>query len=140
MSEETRGTIGPTRAPAAARAAEAMLRTVGGGTVTVRVPLAITSSDANSQLGLSGTAVEDVALSPVVVRKYVDSGNKLHRELLIAAGTLTRAREIRDADAAELFFRTAASLLVEGKQMSVAGFSADQFAGAPYLYRVEVSE
>jgi len=129
------------RAPAAVRAAEAMLRTVGGSSVSVRVPVTTSDATTQAQIGVSGVSCEDVALAPVIVRRFKGPlDGKLHRELIMAAGTLARLREIHATDDAEKFFRTAVGVVVESRLMRVTGFAADEFSGTPYIYRVQVTE
>ena len=57
------GTDAGARANAAQRAAETMLRTLGGATIQVRVPVLAVNGDAG-QLGASAALFEDVAICP----------------------------------------------------------------------------
>jgi hypothetical protein len=92
----------PVRSLAAQRAAEALVRALGAGTVHVRVLLATVEPGDASQLGISGAATEDVQLSPVVLRQ-LSSQSKRDRaryELLFTPATLARARELGSTEAA----------------------------------------
>ena len=63
----TMGTQGVSGA-AMLRAAEAMLRTLGGDTVSLVFPLVAMPDDPAAQLGLVDPGTEEVKFSPVVVR------------------------------------------------------------------------
>jgi len=129
------------RGLAAVRAAEALVRTLGGGTVWVRIPVSITTGADAAQLGLAATATEDVALSPVVARHApATKGSQKKIELLISAASLSRAKEINDATTAEDFFESALGVIYFGRLLRVDGVLVDEFGGVPYLYRVLVSE
>jgi hypothetical protein len=131
------------RAQAAVRAADALLRMLGGTTAYVRSPAALAAGDA-AQLGLAGVVTEDVELSPVVVRSATrtpgDVRDGQHKELLIPASTLERVREIRDVAAAKEFFAVALGVVLAGRLLRVDSFAAEEFSGVPYLYRVSVSD
>src|SRR5512140_3389460 len=71
------------RGPALARAAEAMLRALGGCEVRLRCPVAAARDDQARQLGLDAPVTEDIAVSPVIVR-----ANAEDFELLIAPASL----------------------------------------------------
>jgi hypothetical protein len=125
------------RGIAAMRAAEALLRTLGGTTVIVRVPLLIAEAGTAGELGLAGAASEDIALSPVVVRT---SSPQRETEILISAGSIARAREIREATAVRDFFATALGIFVEERLLKIHYVQVDEVGGVPYLYRLKVGE
>jgi hypothetical protein len=135
------------RGRAAVRAAEALLRTMGGSTVHVRVPAQVLADSTNTQLGIDGPPTQDIALAPVVVRnaslnrKAVlgDERNRLRTELLIPASSL-QSREVHDAASAKEFFTSALGVVVRGKLLRVESFAADEYGSVPYLYRVIVIE
>jgi hypothetical protein len=128
------------RAFAAIRAAEALLRTLGGCTIYVRIPGVSTSGDA-SQLGLQVIATDDVELSPAVTRaltKQKDSQRRM--EITISAASLSRAKDIEDADSAAQFFNAALGIVYAEKLWRIQSLQVDDFAGTPYLYRLNVAE
>jgi hypothetical protein len=128
---------GVARANAAQRAAETMLRTLGGGSIQVRVPALVVSGDA-AQLGASAAVFEDVEISPVVVRSAIRQ--QKGREILVAACTLARVRQLRTETEVTNFFETAAGVVVAGKLARIDRVLAEEFAGAAYIYRLVVSE
>jgi hypothetical protein len=128
------------RAFAAIRAAEALLRTLGGCTIYVRIPGATTSGDA-SQLGLQPIATDDIELSPAVTRalaKQKDSQRRM--EITISAASLSRAKDIEDADSAAQFFDAALGIVHADRLWRIESLQVDDFAGTPYLYRITVAE
>ena len=128
------------RGLAAVRAAEALLRTLGGCTIYVRMPIdAATAGDA-PQLGLQPIATEDIALSPVVTRELRSAGTKRKMELIISAASLARAKDIQSAADAQQFFDAALGFIYGEKLWRIETFAADDFAGTPYLYRIIVAE
>lgn len=129
------------RGLAAVRAAEALLRTLGGTTIYVRVPAAVVTTGDASQLGLQAVATEDVELSPVVTRPLTKQKDAPRRtELSISAASLTRAKEIQDSDSAEQFFNAALGVFYADRLWRIASFEVEEFGGMPYLYRLIVSE
>lgn len=131
------------RGLAAVRATEALLRTMGGSTVHVRVPAQVLAPGDHGQLGMDGPPTQDIALAPVVVRNAAlnskDERNRLRTELLIPASSL-QSREVHDAASAKEFFMSALGVIVRGKLLRVESFSADEYGSVPYLYRVIVIE
>lgn len=118
-------------------AAETLLRAMGGTYIYVRVPLMFVNTGDAAQLGLAGAASEDVLLAPCIVLSKLNDAAK--KELLISAGALLRAREIRDAKAAKDFFESAICIVLGSRLVRVASISFEEIGGEPFLYRVEVS-
>ncbi len=115
-----------------ARAAEAMLRSLGSGEAIFRVPTpAAGSADPTRQeLGLDATVAEDVAVSPVLLRAAADG-----LELVISPKSLEPHLQVRGQTADE-FLAAAASIAVQGQTLRIQSFAAECFAGAVYLYRI----
>lgn len=123
---------------AMARAAEAMLRALGGSEVTLRFNGAAISDDAasNPRLGLGTNLNEDVALSPVVVRTAADGS----LEFVLPSSIVDAQVESRQAGTAKALFQSALGFIHDGKLMGIESVSADFHAGAAYLYRVTARE
>ena len=129
------------RGLAAVRAAEALLRTLGGTTIIVRMPQDVVTAGDFTQLGLQAIATQDVELSPVVARALTPQKDSLRRvELSISAASLSRAKDINDADSAEQFFYAALGVFYADRLWRIAGLQVEEFGGMPYLYRLTVSE
>ncbi len=114
-----------------ARAAEAMLRSLGSGEAIFRVPTAVGSADPTRQeLGLDPTVTEDVAVSPVLLQA---GGEAL--ELVISPKSLEPHLQVRGQTADE-FLAAVASIAIQGQTLRIQSFAAECFAGAVYLYRI----
>ena len=120
------------RGPAIARAAEAMLRALGGTDVTFRFPVSAAAEQQARQLGLDAPVTQDISISPVVVRA---SGDGV--ELLIAPSSIAPYMQDRGYSA-EQFFSSIFLVLHGGREYRVKSFQADHFAGSAYLYRITV--
>ena len=133
---------GVSRGFAAVRAAEALLRTLGGCTIAVRIPLNVVAAGNAGEFGLAGAATEDIALSPVVVRSVRGRAKQIRGrvELLISASSLASAKQINDAAGSEAFFGSALGVVHDGQLKRIVSFSVDDFGGIPYLYRVVVQQ
>ena len=121
------------RGPALARAAEAMLRALGGAAVTLRCPVAAAKDGLARQLGREAPITDDISIAPVVLRP---NGEEL--ELLIAPSTVAPYMQDRGQTAPQ-FFAGIVAVLHGGREMSVKLFLVEQFAGAEYLYRLTVA-
>src|SRR6185312_15266839 len=118
---------------ALARAAEAMLRALGGTEVKLRCTVAAARDAQARQLGLDVPVTEDIAVSPVVVRA---SGSNL--EVLIAPASMAQYLNDR-GQTAEPFFQSVLAVLFAGREYKVTSFHVEQFAGADYLYGIELA-
>src|SRR2546423_955897 len=116
------------RGLAAVRAAEALLRTLGGCTVYVRVPVSVAGTGDASQLGLQAIATEDVELSPAVTRALTKTKDSQRRmEVTLSAASLSRAKDIQDATGAERFFDAALGLIYNEKLWRIESLAVDDF-------------
>jgi|GEM_PF-5982392 len=119
----------------------ALLRTLGKSSISIRIPVNATSTDDASQLGITAPPTETVTLTPVLIRRDANkkADTKRH-EILISASTLAESRQITTTADARTFFLSALGITVDALEMSVLSFEADEFSGAPYLYRIVVEE
>jgi hypothetical protein len=124
------------------RAADAMLCALGGDEVTLVLPLPASSSDISSQIGLSDPGVQQVRLTPVVVRTLPApaSGPAQRLELLVSVSAVASAVEEQGLASREALFDAALGVEYQGTLFHVESTGADYFAGVPYLYRVIVVE
>ncbi len=120
-----------TRGDAASRAVEAMLRSLGGGPVRVRI--ACTSEETRG-LGLTAGTFEDVDAGPALIH-LDDQGTP---ELLVGAEGMRKLSEGRGS--IEGVCANIAGV-VHGERLRPAiSFIADSFAGADCLYRFRLKE
>ena len=130
-----------TRAIALSRAAESMLRALGGGEVSIRCPVTPAANSANAELGIDGPVTQDFTVWPVVARACVArvSDPRQRFEFLFAPSTLTAYLADRGQDA-QAFFQAALGIVHEEKLLYIESMATDTIADTPYLYRVIASE
>ena len=123
---------------AAARAADAMLRTMGGTEVTLLFPAAGLPADAVSELGLVDPGVVQALIAPVIVRELATENNGPRRRIELLAGLSAMAEQVsqRNVASAEVLFETALGLVYCGEVFHIQGFVVERLAGVAYLYRV----
>jgi len=125
------------------RAADAMLRALGGGAeVSLLFPLTSSPDDTSSQLGLTDPGVEQVPISPVVARNLPTENNGPRRrmEFLLPASSVADEATNRDFASGQALLEAALGLLHQGELFHVEGIVTEYFAGTPYLYRVTAVE
>jgi hypothetical protein len=123
---------------AAARAADAMLRTLGGTEVTLLFPAAALPADAVAQLGLVDPGVDQATIAPVVVVELNTESNGPRRRIELLAGQGAMAEHVsqRNVASAEVLFETALGLVYCGEVFHIQGFVVERIGGVAYLYRV----
>jgi len=127
---------------AVVRAAEAMLRALGGDAVAIVFPLVTLPNDPSAQLGLADPGVEQVPFSPVVVRSLVapNTGPRRRLEFLIAGASVADAVVSQNAASADALFSSALGILYDGSMFHIEGVITEYFAGTAYLYKVTAME
>ena len=118
-----------------------LLRTLGDNSISILIPINATTLDDATQLGITATPTETVTLAPVLIHRDIHkkADTKRH-QLLISTTTLADVRQITTTADARTFFLSALGITVDGLEMSVLSFEADEFSGEPYLYRIVVEE
>jgi hypothetical protein len=124
------------------RAADAMLRALGGDEIRLVLPLPASSSDLSSEIGLADPGVQQVRLTPVVVRTLPApaSGPAQRLELLVSVSAVASVVEEQGLASAQALFNAALGIEHEGALFRIESTGTDYFAGIPYLYRVVVVE
>jgi hypothetical protein len=124
----------------AERAADCMLRSLGSTQVSLRIAEPSTG-DTNSQLGLTTPTVEDVPLSPAVVRMVSGpSETRLRYEVLLGISSLKQAIAMYNVTDVATWLLTAVGLVYGDWLLHVDTVMVDHYAGSEYLYRVFASE
>lgn len=120
------------------RAADAMLRSLGGSEIRLLLPLFQAGGDPAAELGLSDPEVEEVRLSPVVVRNLPtdNTGPRRRLEFLIPAAAVMAELSSRNVASAEAFFEGVMGVVHDSDLFHIEGFSTEYFAGMAYLYRL----
>lgn len=123
---------------AAVRAAEALLRVLGGTRVSFRVMAATAGSGAD--LGLSCAAAQEVELAPVVVRCAGSESGRRRYELLVSAAAVAQACARCEMDDSLAFFAAVVSVEHRGVNLRVERHEGEEHGGTTYLHRVMVTE
>jgi hypothetical protein len=135
---------------AAVRAADSLLRTVGGRRVLLRVPAAANPDDDGEQLGLATPQFQDSDLCPVVfrrVRPRVPSGltNTASApavyELLVSVTAVSALVGALGYDSAETLFAVALGVVLPDTALAevlleIVSATWSEVGGGPYLYRL----
>ena len=123
---------------AAVRAADAMLRTLGGTEVVLLFAAAGLPADGVAGLGLVDPGVEQALIAPVVVRELTTETNGPRRRIELLAGQAAMAEQVsqRNVASAEVLFETALGLVYCGEVFHIEGFVVERVGGVTYLYRV----
>jgi hypothetical protein len=123
---------------AVVRAADAMLRALGGEGVSMLFPLVTMPNDPSAQLGLADPGVEEVIFSPVVVRTLTTptTGPRRRLEFLLSGAAVAAELTSRNVASAEALFDGALGLLYDNDLFHIETFTTEYFAGTAYLYRV----
>lgn len=124
------------------RAADAMLRAVGGDQIGLVLPLPTETSNASFQLGLADPGAQQLTLSPVVVRNLASPalGPRVRLEFLLSASAVANAVEAQGAASADALFDAALGIQYQADLFHVESVSTDYFAGVAYLYHVVAVE
>lgn len=119
------------------RAADALLRALGGDQVGLVLPKPETATD-SMQLGLTDPGAQQVMISPVVVRTLSASsvGPRLRLEFLMSASAIANAVNAEGAESAEALFDHALGVQFQTDLFHIESVSTEYFAGTAYLYRV----
>ncbi len=127
---------------AVVRAADAMLRAIGGDTITLAFALVALANDPSAQLGLADPGVQQVPLSPVVVRSLPNpnTGPRRQLEFLISSTAVDAVVVSQNAASAEALFDSALGLNYDGDLFHIVGVISEYFAGTKYLYKVTAVE
>ena len=124
------------------RAADALLKTLGGETVSLLLPETATASDAAGQLGLVDPGVQEVAISPVVTRALVTGnlGPRRRIEFTLPASAIADQLPALGMGTAEDLFNAVLALNYGGDLFHIEKVVPENFAGTAYFYVVTAVE
>jgi hypothetical protein len=124
------------------RMADALLRTLGGRTVLLRMPAPAVQGDVGEQVGLAEPQFQDVALGPVAFRRVrVGTGDTTEpaaSELLVSASAVAGIVGSLAFDSAAILFANAAGIVVDGALLRIVSLRSAEAFGSAYLYRLGV--
>ncbi len=112
--------------------ADALLRSVGGRQVLLRIPAPAVAGDLGEQVGLAVPLFQDMELAPVVFRRSAG------HELLVSGSTVATLVGSLQFGSAALLFQSAAGVVIDGLLYAVLSVASAEAFGAVYLYRVKL--
>ena len=115
----------------AARAADALVRALGGTEVTLLFAAAGMPADAVAELGLVDPGVEQASIAPVVVRELTTDTNGPRRRIELLAGRSAMAEQVsqRNVASADVLFETALGVVYQGEVFHIEGIVVERFGG-----------
>ena len=120
----------------AQRTANSMVRALGATLVSLRIA-APSKGDTNSQLGITTPTVEDVPLSPALVRGASAAHEPAPRyEVVLSRVSLQQAIEMYKVTDVASWLLTSVAMVYEDKLLHVDTVAIERHAGSEYLYRV----
>ncbi|HWF39779.1 MAG TPA: hypothetical protein VG322_14750 [Candidatus Acidoferrales bacterium] len=124
------------------RAADALLRVLGGNQIGLVLPLPTETGSDSTQLGLTDPGVQQLTISPVVVRTLPapSTGPRVRMEFLISASAVASAVDAEGAASGEALFDLALGIQFQTDFFHIESVSTEYFAGTAYLYRVVAVE
>ncbi len=124
---------------ATARAADVLLRAMGGRAVMLRMPEPAVPADITEQLGIAAPAFQDLPLAPAVYRKaraIVASGKAARWELLVSATVIKTLVGSLAYSSASVLFAAAYGVVSDDELLEIVSATAVQVFGQPYVYRL----
>jgi hypothetical protein len=124
------------------RAANAMLTALGGAQVSLLLPASATASDAGGQLGLVDPGVQEVIISPVVVRPLTTGnlGPRRRIEFTLPGSVVELQLPGLGLGTADDLFDAALGLKYGADLFHVENVVTEDFAGTTYFYVVTAVE
>lgn len=127
----------PDNSGAILRAADAMLRAVGGCEISLVFPLVTLPNDPSAQLGLVDPGVQQVALAPAVARSLKPSTEDRRRlEFLISGAAVAAALPAQNLASGEDFFAASLGISFGGDMLHILDVIPEYCGSTPYLYKV----
>jgi hypothetical protein len=124
------------------RAADALLKALGGDTVSLLLPASATASDAAGQLGLVDPGTQEVLISPVVTRALVTGniGPRRRIEFTLPASVIANQLSELGMGSAEDLFNAALGLMYGADLFHIETVVPENFAGTVCFYVVTAVE
>ncbi len=127
----------------AVRAADTLLRAMGGRSVRLRLPAPAVPADPAEQLGLATPLFQDIPLTPVVCRKAratVADGKAAKWELLVSPTAVAALVGSLAYASASVLFANACGVLVDedAELLEITSATQEPIVGRPYVYRLVV--
>ncbi|HSY11915.1 MAG TPA: hypothetical protein VK976_06975 [Verrucomicrobiae bacterium] len=128
------------RSCSAVRFADAMLQTLGGVQVTLRLSDP-SSGDTSSQLGLEAPTAEDLSVSPAAVKMLepVKDGNR-RMEIVVSVMALRVAAKNYGIEDISAWLLSMQGVVTNGGVWRIATVIVDKVCGADCLYHLTATE
>lgn len=120
-----------------ARAAEAMLRTMGATTVHVVREAQFTGTMQQRQLGQTQPQYSDVQVGPAVVQVETQPASAMKISVILAGRTVMKLAQAEGATSGSAWLLSARGILFQGGLLRITDVRAELFAGVEYLYHVK---
>lgn len=138
MSQPDFDSASSTLGATTARAAEALLRSLGDGGIVLRVP--VPAVVPNSDLGLGAPLTEDVELRPAVLQVIQpDADGRTRYEAAIASHAVEEQVERRNLQDADELFESALGIIAAGKLLRIVNATPHACGARVFLYRVQAT-
>ncbi len=128
--------------PIAQRAADTLLRSLGGFSVALQIPSVASGGDA-AQIGITPQNYEQLPLGPALFRRVrtpMLEGEPEKFELAISASAVETQVGALQLNSADALFAQAAGVAVNGKLFLIEAITAPEAFGQAYLYRLQLRE
>jgi hypothetical protein len=128
--------------PIAQRAADTLLRSLGGFSVRLQIPALCAGGDA-AEIGITTQTYEQLPLSPAIFRKVripLSEGVPEKYELMISASAIEAQVGALQLFSADALFAQATGVSVNGKFFLIEAIAAPEAFGQAYLYRLQLRE
>ncbi len=128
--------------PIAQRAADTLLRSLGGFSVSLQIPAVSAGGDA-AQIGITTQTYQELPLSPAIFRRVripLSEGVPEKYELMISASAIEAQVGALQLASADALFAQATGVLVNGKLFLIEAIAAPEAFGQAYVYRVQLRE
>ena len=132
--------IGQGHGCAVKRFADAMLRSLGGAQVTLRVPDA-SRGDTGDQLGLTAPQGRDLPVSPALIKSLEPAPDGKRRfEVVISTTSLLRVAKDFGISDVPAWLLTLQGVLLNDHLLRISEITVDRFCGTDCLYHLTATE
>jgi hypothetical protein len=128
--------------PIAQRAADALLRSLGGFSVGLMVPATGSGGEA-SEIGITPQTYQQLPLSPAIFRRVrvpMEEGQPEKFELAVSASAIATQVGALQLASSDALFAQAAGVAVNGKLFLIEAVTAPAAFGQAYVYRLQLRE
>lgn len=127
----------------ALRAADTLLRALGGSEVWLRMPAHAANGVDGEQLGLGAPVFQDLRLAPAIFREArvpMQEGERAKYELLLSASAVEAQVSAMQLGSADVLFAMATGVLIAGTFFLIEATSFTAAMGSVCIYRVLLRE